>query len=68
MKLNDADAEGEKGCITNDYKYWPPFSYYRSSSSSDLAEFYETSQHHGIAVMDDGEDISVGRSFPYRLL
>lgn len=33
-------------------------SYYRSSSSSDLAEFYETSQHHGIAVMDDGEDIS----------
>ncbi|VDM66187.1 unnamed protein product [Strongylus vulgaris] len=33
-------------------------SYYKSSTSPDLAEFYETGENYGIAVMDDGTDIS----------
>ncbi|WKX98350.1 hypothetical protein Q1695_013775 [Nippostrongylus brasiliensis] len=41
------------------YDLWSgTYCYYRSSSSSDLAEFYETSHDHGIAIMDDGEDVS----------
>ncbi|RCN52685.1 hypothetical protein ANCCAN_01061 [Ancylostoma caninum] len=32
--------------------------YYSSSTSPDLAEFYETGENSGIAVMDDGSDIS----------
>ncbi|KAK6059320.1 hypothetical protein COOONC_03052, partial [Cooperia oncophora] len=41
------------------YDLWSGTScYYRCSSTSDLAEFYETSENRGIAVMDDGDDIS----------
>ncbi|KAK6744127.1 hypothetical protein RB195_011062 [Necator americanus] len=32
--------------------------YYKSSTSPDLVEFYETGENCGIAVMDDGSDIS----------
>ncbi|KAK5975799.1 hypothetical protein GCK32_005694 [Trichostrongylus colubriformis] len=41
------------------YDLWSgTYCYYRSSSTSDLTEFYETSGNRGIAVMDDGDDVS----------
>ncbi|VDO26667.1 unnamed protein product [Haemonchus placei] len=41
------------------YDLWSGTScYYRCSSTADLVEFYETSENRGIAVIDDGDDIS----------